>query len=162
MTIDRGAFCTKCFDSRDRPEVAKRLKLELKIEKLVYGGEGLSRVDGEVLFTPFVLPGETIHALRTSTRQHVGRARLANIVEPSPDRVQPECPYFTRCGGCHYQHASYGAQLRFKREILAETLRRVGRIDFDPRQIAVEADGPYGYRNRAQFHFEGRRVGYRE
>jgi 23S rRNA (uracil1939-C5)-methyltransferase len=140
--------------------VAQRQKL--KIEKLVYGGEGLSRVNGEVVFTPFVLPGEVIDAERTGARQHAQRARPVSVVEASEDRVAAECPYFTRCGGCQYQHASYDAQLRFKREILAETLHRVGRIEFDPQRITIEAAGPYGYRNRAQFHFEGGRVGYRE
>lgn len=138
------------------------MSLELRIEKLVYGGEGLSRLDGEVVFTPFVLPGETIEAERGESRKHVQRARLVRIAEPSPDRVQPPCPVFGRCGGCQYQHASYGAQLRFKREILTETLRRVGKIDFDAARIAVEADEPFGYRNRTQFHFERGRVGYRE
>ena len=135
---------------------------ELKIEKLVYGGEGLARVDGEVVFTPFVLPGEVIEAERTGARKHAQRARVLDIREASEERVKPECPYFMRCGGCQYQHAGYDAQLRLKREILAETLRRVGKIDFDPARISVEAGEPYGYRNRAQFHFEGGRLGYRE
>lgn len=138
------------------------MSLELRIEKLVYGGEGLSRVDGEVVFTPLVLPGETVEAERGESRKHVQRARLVRIVAPSPDRVEPPCPVFGRCGGCQYQHASYEAQLRFKREILAETLRRVGKIDFDPARIALESAEPLGYRNRTQFHFERGRVGYRE
>jgi 23S rRNA (uracil1939-C5)-methyltransferase len=135
---------------------------QLRVEKLVYGGEGLSRLDGEVIFTPFVLPGEAIEAQRTGARQHVQRSRLVRVAEPSPVRVEPPCPVFGRCGGCQYQHASYDAQLRFKRDILAETLRRVGKIDFDAERISIEAGEPFGYRNRAQFHFERGRVGYRE
>jgi 23S rRNA (uracil1939-C5)-methyltransferase len=134
---------------------------QLRVEKLVYGGEGLSRLDGEVIFTPFVLPGEAIEAERTGARQHVQRSRLVRVAEPSPARVEPPCSVFGRCGGCQYQHASYDAQLRFKRDILAETLRRVGKIDFDAERIAIEAGEPFGYRNRAQFHFERGRVGYR-
>jgi 23S rRNA (uracil1939-C5)-methyltransferase len=135
---------------------------QFKIEKMVYGGEGLSRVEGEVVLTPFVLPGETIEAERAESRKHVGRARMATLVEPSPDRAVPLCPYFTRCGGCQYQHASYEAQLRFKRDILAETLRRVGKIEFDSEKIEIVPSEPWGYRNRAQLHFENGRVGYRE
>jgi 23S rRNA (uracil1939-C5)-methyltransferase len=138
------------------------MSLQLQIEKLVYGGDGLSRLAGEVIFTPFVLPGETVEAERTESRKHVQRTRLLRVDEPSPDRVGPPCPVFGRCGGCQYQHAGYEAQLRFKREILAETLRRVGKIEFDAGQIAVESAEPFGYRNRAQFHFERGRVGYRE
>jgi 23S rRNA (uracil1939-C5)-methyltransferase len=138
------------------------MNLELNIEKLVYGGEGLSRVDGEVVFTRFVLPGETVEAERTETRKHVQRARVLRVATPSPDRTEAPCPVFGRCGGCQYQHAGYEAQLRFKRDILAETLRRVGKRELDPGKIAIESAQPFGYRNRAQFHFERGRIGYRE
>jgi 23S rRNA (uracil1939-C5)-methyltransferase len=129
---------------------------------MIYGGEGLSRVDGEVVFTPFVLPGETVEVESGESRKHVQRARLARVEQASADRVEARCPVFGRCGGCSYQHASYEAQLRLKREILAETLRRVGKIEFDAARIGIESAEPFGYRNRAQFHFEGGRVGYRE
>jgi 23S rRNA (uracil1939-C5)-methyltransferase len=135
---------------------------QLKIEKMVYGGEGLSRTGGEVVFTPFVLPGELVEVERAGSRKQAQRARLANVIEPSHDRAEPECPYFTHCGGCQYQHASYVAQLRYKREILTETLRRVGKIEFDAEQIEVVASDPWGYRNRVQLHLENGRVGYRE
>jgi 23S rRNA (uracil1939-C5)-methyltransferase len=138
------------------------VSLLLEIEKLVYGGEGLSRLEGEVVFTPFVLPGETVEAERTLARQHVQRARLIRVTAPSPERVDPRCPVFGRCGGCQYQHADYGAQLRFKRDILLETLRRVGKIEFDAARIAIEAAEPFEYRNRAQFHFEHGRAGFLE
>jgi 23S rRNA (uracil1939-C5)-methyltransferase len=138
------------------------MSLALHVEKLVYGGDGLSRLDGEVVFTPFVLPGESIEADRTQSRQHVQRTTLVRVAEPSPDRVAPPCPVFGRCGGCHYQHAGYDAQLRLKRGILAETLQRVGKIEFDPARIETVAAEPFGYRNRAQFHFERGKVGYRE
>ena len=138
------------------------MSLQLHIEKLIYGGEGLSRLDGEVVFTPFVLPGEVVEAERTEARKHVQRARLLRVEEPSPDRIAPLCPVFGRCGGCQYQHAAYDAQLRFKRDILVETLQRVGKIEFDTGQIGIESAEPFGYRNRAQFHIAGGRVGYRE
>ncbi len=138
------------------------MSLELRVEKLIYGGEGLSRQGGEVIFTPFVLPGERVEAERLDARQHVQRTRLLRVAEASPDRVDPPCPVFGRCGGCQYQHASYDAQLRLKREILAETLRRTGKIDFEANRILIQAGEPFGYRNRAQFHFDGNRIGYRE
>ena len=136
--------------------------MQLTIEKLVYGGEGLSRLDGEVVFTPFVLPGETIEAERTAARQHVQRARLVHVDAPSPHRTEPSCPVFGQCGGCQYQHSAYSAQLEFKRDILAETLARVGKIDFDSTHIAVESAEPFGYRNRIQLHLDRGRAGYRE
>jgi 23S rRNA (uracil1939-C5)-methyltransferase len=136
--------------------------VELKIEKLVYGGDGLSRVDGEVVFVPYVLPGEVVTAERTGAKKHAQRAKLQGIVEPSPDRVVAPCPVFGKCGGCQYQHASYASQLRYKRDILAETLQRTGKIAFEPERIAAVPGEPLGYRNRAQFHFENGRVGFRE
>jgi 23S rRNA (uracil1939-C5)-methyltransferase len=135
---------------------------ELKIEKLVYGGDGLSRIEGEVVFVPYVLPGEIVNAERMGARKHVQRAVLQEIVEASPDRVKAPCPIFTKCGGCQYQHASYESQLRIKRDILVETLQRTGKIQVDPESILMVPGEPYGYRNRAQFHFEYGRVGFRE
>jgi 23S rRNA (uracil1939-C5)-methyltransferase len=133
----------------------------IHVEKLVYGGDGLSRIDGEVVLTPFVLPGETVEAEPAESRQHVRRARLVNVLESSPDRVLPPCPVFTQCGGCQYQHATYDAQLRLKRDILADTLRRVGKIEFDPAHMGAESAEPLGYRNRVQLHIERGRIGYR-
>jgi 23S rRNA (uracil1939-C5)-methyltransferase len=137
-------------------------RLQLQIEKLIYGGDGLSRVEGEVFFTPFVLPGETVEVENSGARKQVQRTRLVRVESPSADRVTPPCQAFERCGGCQYQHASYESQLRFKCEILAETLRRVGKIEFDASQIAVVSADPYHYRNRAQFHFDRGRIGYLE
>ena len=141
----------------------KSLQVEsLQIEKLVYGGEGLSRTGGEVVLTPFVLAGETVEAQRLDTRKKVQRARLVRVTEASAERIDPPCPVFARCGGCQYQHSTYSAQLRFKREILAETLRRVGKIEYETDRIAVESGPPYSYRNRAQFHIGRGKIGYRE
>jgi 23S rRNA (uracil1939-C5)-methyltransferase len=136
--------------------------LRLQVEKMVYGGEGLSRADGEVILTPFVLAGETVDVELLASRQSVRRARLAAITKPSADRTTPPCAVFGRCGGCHYQHAAYSAQLRFKRDILVEALRRVGKIEYDPAAVGMVSGPPYGYRNRAQFHFENGRMGFRE
>ena len=144
------------------PSLLRFRHLKLEIEKLIYGGDGLSRVDGEVILTPFVLPGESVEAEKIESRKQVQRTRLVRVESASVERTDPPCPVFGRCGGCQYQHASYEAQLRFKREILAETLRRVGKIDFEAERIAIESAEPYGYRNRAQFHFENGRFGYRE
>ncbi|HEY4085968.1 MAG TPA: TRAM domain-containing protein, partial [Bryobacteraceae bacterium] len=111
--------------------------MNLTIEKLVYGGEGLARVDGQVVFTPFVLPGEAVEVAPPASKKQAQRADLLRVIEPSADRVAAPCPIFGKCGGCHYQHADYPAQLQFKRGILAETLRRGAKIDLDQSRIAV-------------------------
>lgn len=127
----------------------------VKIEKWVYGGEGLARIDGRVVLAPFVLPGELA---RIETGEDV-HADLCEILEPSPDRVAAPCSVFTRCGGCHYQHAPYELQLARKVEILREQLRRVGKIDYSG-EIETISGPPFGYRNRSQFHIAEGKIGY--
>ena len=125
------------------------------MEKWVYGGDALARVEGRVVLAPFVMPGETV-------RLEVGEdihATLTEVIEASPERVAPPCPLFATCGGCHYQHAPYEFQLARKVEILREQLRRVGKIEYAG-EIETISGPPLGYRNRAQFHIENGRIGY--
>jgi 23S rRNA (uracil1939-C5)-methyltransferase len=127
----------------------------------VYGGEGLGRLDGRVVFTPFVLPGERIRAQARQEKPGLVRAQALEVLAPAPERVAAPCPYFARCGGCHYQHAPYESQLRVTRAILVEEIRRLGKIE-PPREIGIVSGEPWGYRNRAQLHVEDGRLGYRE
>ncbi len=108
-----------------------------------------------MVLIPGVLPGELV---RVESDDEV-HARLIEIIEPSPDRVEPPCPYFARCGGCDYQHAPYAFQLARKVEILREQLRRVGKIDY-AEEIETISGEPFGYRNRAQFHLGDGKIGY--
>ncbi|MGA7240022.1 MAG: class I SAM-dependent RNA methyltransferase [Bryobacteraceae bacterium] len=100
-----------------------------------------------------------LHALRE--KPGLIRATPVAILEPSAARVPPPCPYFGRCGGCHYQHASYEAQLAAKRAILVEELWRQAKFRVES-EIATVAGEPWGYRNRVQLHIEEGRLGYRE
>src|SRR5437868_1765706 len=134
---------------------------EVTLEKLVYGGDGLARLDGRVVFVPFVLPGERVRVRAEQQKPGLVRARAIEVLDAAPERVPPPCPYFARCGGCHYQHAPYEYQLAAKRSILAEMLRRLGKIE-PPDEIPIISAEPFGYRNRAQFHIEDGRLGYRE
>jgi 23S rRNA (uracil1939-C5)-methyltransferase len=133
----------------------------LDVEKLVYGGDGLSRSEGRVILTPFVLKGERITAEMEPAKQGVTRARLMEVTAPSADRVAPQCPHFGTCGGCHYQHGSYEAQVAAKKDILLETLDRVGKLKDLP-TVEVIAAEPWGYRNRVQFHIENKKIGYKQ
>ena len=130
---------------------------EITAEKWVYGGESLARVNGRVVFAPYLLPGETAR-LKIGKDVHAG---LIDVVTPSDVRVDPPCRLFARCGGCHYQHAPYEFQLAQKVEILREQLRRVGKIEYAG-EIATISGPPLGYRNRAQFHVQDGRIGYLE
>jgi 23S rRNA (uracil1939-C5)-methyltransferase len=136
--------------------------MELKVEKLVYGGDGLARLPadergpGKAVFLPFVLGGERVDADLVEEKPGFVRARATSFLEPSPERVAPECPYFERCGGCHYQHARYEHQLEVKTAILRETLRRTARLEW-PGEIRVHSAQPWEYRNRARLAVRGGR-----
>lgn len=123
-------------------------QLTLRIEDLAFGGEGVARANGFVVFIPFVAVGETVEVEITERKAHYARARLLRVVEPSPDRVEPSCAHFGRCGGCQYQHLRYEAQLRIKQKQVADLLQRIG--GFDPGVVTpvIPCPQPYGYRNR--------------
>jgi len=135
---------------------------EITVEKLVYGGEGLGRLDGRAVLAPFVLPGERVRLRAAGEKPGLVRAGLLEVLGAAPERVTPPCPYFMRCGGCHYQHAPYEMQLALKRAILEDQLRRIGKIaPPGAAEIRVVAGEPWGYRNRVQLHIANGRLGYR-
>ncbi len=127
----------------------------LTIEKLIYGGDGLARLPpedrrrGKTVFIPFVLAGEKIEASLTEEKPGFARAKAEAVIDASPHRVQPRCPYFARCGGCHYQHASYEHQLEIKTDILRENLRRIAKLELK-NEIEVHPSPPWNYRNRSR------------
>jgi 23S rRNA (uracil1939-C5)-methyltransferase len=124
--------------------------MEITIEKLVYGGEGLAHHQGSTVFVPFVLPAERVAAEAVEQKKKFIRARVERVLEPSPERAAARCPHFAVCGGCDYQHIPYEAQLKYKTEILRETVRRLGRIEWTG-EITAHPSPPWGYRNRAQW-----------
>jgi 23S rRNA (uracil1939-C5)-methyltransferase len=126
--------------------------VKLRIEKSVYGGSGLARADGKAIFVPFTLPGEEVEADIVSDKGGFATAELQSVIEPSPTRAQPPCSYFGQCGGCHYQHATYAAQVEIKLAILRESLERA-RIKDIPAISSVTAE-PLGYRNRIRLHIQ--------
>src|SRR5215467_7238863 len=125
-------------------------ELRLSIEKLVYGGDGLAHADSNAVFTPFVLPGEIVRAQAVLKKKKLVWAKPVEIVKASAERTAPVCPHFGVCGGCHYQHATYDAQVKIKTEILRETLSRMGGIAWDG-EIRTHTAEPLRYRNRAQW-----------
>ena len=121
------------------------------IDRLAFGGNGVCRIDGMVCFVPFSCPGDEVALRITSRKKSYCTASIAEIMTSSAARTAPECAIFGRCGGCHWQHISYPAQLEQKRTILAETLWRGARVPADLIEDVVPADVTYGYRKRLQF-----------
>jgi len=123
-------------------------RITLNIHDLAFGGEGVGRLDEFVIFVPFTITGETVEAEIIEVKKNFARAKLIRVVTSVPERVAPECRYFTQCGGCQYQHINYAAQLKFKHKQIADLFERVGKIS--PERVApvIGCPQPYGYRNR--------------
>jgi 23S rRNA (uracil1939-C5)-methyltransferase len=135
----------------------------IQIEKAIYGGSFLARVEGKAVFVPLTLPGETASVRITEEKRGYATGEVAEIVTPAPERVTPACRHFGVCGGCHYQHAGYPTQLVLKQAILRETLERGG--VHPPSEIDVIAGTEteaWGYRNRIRVVFDAQgNPGYR-
>ncbi len=135
------------------------MQLQLTIEKLVSKGEGLARREGKTIFVQGALPDETVIAEETEQKSDFSRAKAIEVLTPSEDRVEPQCPHYGICGGCDLQHASVSSQATFKYEIVKENLKRMGSVDIDDpeRKITVlpVVSGPgWAYRSRVRFHVD--------
>lgn len=134
--------------------------MNLTIEKLIYGGDGLARLPADergrrkTVFVPFVLAGEEVEAEVAEQKAEFVRAHVLRVLQAAPGRIAPKCPYFLRCGGCHYQHASYEHQLEIKAAILKETLARIAKLQLEA-ELQVHASPPWNYRNRTRLRVHG-------
>lgn len=124
--------------------------LTLRVEKISSHGEGIAFSEGKAVFIPFTIPGERVHCEPVETHTQFMRARLIDILEPSPHRIEPPCPLFGICGGCALQHVEYPYQIELKRQAAYETFSRIG--GFDPGVLEMVQGAPYHYRNRTQVH----------
>jgi 23S rRNA (uracil1939-C5)-methyltransferase len=129
--------------------------LDLTIDDLAFGGEGVGRADGYVLFVPGGLPGDRLRVRVVETRARYGRAVIEAVDVPSSRRVEAPCPYFGRCGGCRLQHLDYAAQLAFKERQVRECLQRLGTARAVVLRPILAAPEPYGYRNKMEFTVAG-------
>jgi 23S rRNA (uracil1939-C5)-methyltransferase len=127
-------------------------ELLVSIEKLIYGGEGLAHADGNTVFVPYVLPGEQVRAAVRTRKKKLIHTNLVKVEKAAAARVAPACPHFQVCGGCHYQHIDVAEQVHQKKEILRETLSRLGGVSWNG-AISEHTAQPYGYRNRAQWAY---------
>ncbi|MDQ6911947.1 MAG: TRAM domain-containing protein [Verrucomicrobiota bacterium] len=134
--------------------------MELQIDDVAFGGKGVGRLNGKAVFVPFVIEGEKIAARITREKKHFAEAELERVLEPAPQRVEAECPYFGRCGGCSYQHMNYEHQLAVKQRQVEQIMRRIGHFTDLPMRPIIPSPLPYEYRNRITVHCEEGVVGY--
>ncbi len=125
--------------------------VSVSIDDLAFGGEGVGRIDGYVIFVRGGIPGDQLRVRISEARARFGRGVIETIEAPAPERVEAPCPYFGRCGGCRLQHVAYPAQLAFKEKQVRDCLERIGGLPpFEMRPI-LAAPEPYGYRNKMEF-----------
>ncbi len=128
-------------------------ELELDIDALSNAGDGIGRVDGWVVFVPFALPGDRVKARVWRNDKNYSSADLVEIINPSPDRVEPGCRLFGTCGGCQYQHLSYDRQLLWKTRQVADLLRLQAGLEL-PVNPAIASPRQYHYRSKITPHFD--------
>lgn len=128
-------------------EILKNDTVEVTVESLGYKGEGVARIGRVPVFVAGVLPGERVRAHVILVKKDFIVAKPLEILRSSPDRVSPRCPYFGKCGGCDIQHLAYAAQTAWKRESVADALRKIAHLTADV-SPCVPSDRAYGYRNK--------------
>lgn len=133
--------------------------VEIEIEKLSFGGDGIGRSEGLVYFVPFSAPGDRLKIRIVEKKKNFVRAEIVEILNPGPSRVQAPCPVFGRCGGCTWQHISYEEQLKQKQQIVEEQLKRVLTSKTQVLPI-IPSPKPFRYRNRIQLKYDGRNLGF--
>ncbi len=134
--------------------------MRLTFHDLAFGGKGVARTDGMVVFVPQAIPGETGEVTITRRKKKFAEGRLEHLEEASPQRVTPPCRYFGRCGGCAYQHIDYPAQLVYKAAQVETVIRRIGKLTEVPMRPTLPSPRPYGYRNRIRVHHHSGKTGF--
>src|SRR6266851_3719090 len=140
------------------------MPMEVTIERILPGGLGLAHAEGKTIMVALAGPGDRLRVRVDRVKGNVSFASIEEIIEPSPHRVEPPCPYFGRCGGCDFQQLSYQAQLEAKVEIIRDCLRRLGGIENVPDFQITPAPESWHYRARAQWQYDAirQRLGYFE
>jgi len=122
--------------------------MKIEIEKIAFGGYGIGRVDGKIVFVDRVIPGELAEIEIIRDKRSYSKAKLIEVLKESEIREDPQCPVFDRCGGCQFQHIEYSEQLKIKQQTFTETLERLGRLKNLEILPIISSSRPYGYRSK--------------
>ena len=133
--------------------VQKGQELDLHVDSLAYGGSGVARHDGFVVFVRGGLPGDDVRARVTKVKRGFAEGVVTDVVRPSTARVDAPCPHFGVCGGCRFQDLAYEAQVGEKERQVRDALVRIGRFEDPPLEPIVPAMSQYGYRNKLEYSF---------
>jgi len=134
--------------------------INLEIDDIAFGGKGVGRESGKAVFVPYTIEGETVSAEIVREKKQFAEADLVEVKERSPDRVEPQCPYFGRCGGCAYQHISYEHQLAIKWRQVRDALQRIGKLRAVSMRPIIASPEQNAYRNRITVHAQDGMIGF--
>jgi 23S rRNA (uracil1939-C5)-methyltransferase len=129
-----------------------RTRIQLRLDGIAQGGAAVGRWEGQVVFAEGGLPGEEVIVRLTERQRSFARGSVEQVLQPSPGRVPPPCPLFGRCGGCHWQHIAYPAQVALKQTIVVEQCRHLGRVAEPPVAPPLAMTEPWAYRSTAELH----------
>ena len=133
-----------------RPPVEVGEEIEFKIENLAYGGDGVGRIEGFPVFVPHSAPGDEVMVKIARVTKKYAVGSIKKVINSSPDRVEPPCPIYHRCGGCQLQHLDYPKQLHYKKMFVQDALGRIGKLSNVPVLDPLGMENPYAYRNKIQ------------
>ena len=139
----------------DNAQLQPGQRLEIDIVDIAFGGDGIGRADGIVIFVPFVLTGERVEVEIVSVHKRFANADLVRVITPSPHRVEPQCKLYTQCAGCQYQHVAYRHQLELKQKQFRDIFQRIGKMPDPPIASVVGSPREYNYRNKIVVHGPG-------
>jgi len=134
--------------------------VDLRIEDVAFGGKGVAREQGKAVFVPYTIEGEIVSAEIMREKKQFAEAELVEVKESSQHRVEPQCPYFGRCGGCAYHHISYEHQLAIKWRQVRDALQRIGKLKDVPMRPIMPSPKQYAYRNRITVHAQDGKIGF--
>ena len=127
-------------------------RIELRIDSVAFGGDGVGRSDQQVVFVPFTVDGDEAAVRITDVKKRFVRGRLEQLLKPSPYRIEPQCRYYARCGGCRYQHIHYEHQLRLKGQQVLDTFVRIAKVALPPLTPVISSPRSFHYRGKADYH----------
>ena len=130
--------------------------VELRVDRVALGGQGIARLDGLVFFVKGAVPGDRVTALIFRKKQAYAEAKIQELLVPSPDRIEAPCPHFGICGGCQWQHLTYERQLEYKRGHVEEALSHIGSLSGIKVHDPIPSEKRFGYRNKMEFSFSDR------
>jgi 23S rRNA (uracil1939-C5)-methyltransferase len=138
-------------------KIRKGHTVELNIDKTAYGGQGVARLDGLVIFVRGAIPGDRVAARVVRKKKDYAEAKIMELLTPSPDRAEAPCPYEGHCGGCQWQHMKYDCQLEYKKGHIEEAMARIGSLPKVPVHDVIPSERRFAYRNKMEFSFSDRR-----